>query len=166
MKTSKIVMNVAQKIRNCKIQKKEAEINKYLSYEFIDNSEIKQEIYEAREILANYAKANNVRIALFTTPKKMNSLELSVTPFSSFDSLHKTIPTTKEPLVVREKIEYTSVGKDGSIEKREMYNSYEDNLLRRIYRAVEQLTNRTKTEYVEVKRQWNPTRFIGRLLDK
>jgi len=145
MKTPKIMINAAQKIRNCKIQKKEAEINKYLSYEFINNSEIKQEIYKVREILANYAKANNVRIALLTTPKKMDSLELSVTPFSSFDSLHKTIPTTKKPLVVREKIEYTSVGKNGSIEKRELYNTYEDNLLRRIYRAVEQLTNQTKT---------------------
>ena len=166
MKTPKIVMNVAQKIRNCKIQKKEAEIKKYLSYEFINNSEIKQEIYEAREILANYAKANNVRIALLTNSKKMGSLELSVTPFNSFDSLHETIPITKEPLVVRKKIEYVLPRKDGSIEKREMYSTYEDNLLRRIYRAVEQLTNRTKTEYVEVKRQWNPTRFIGRLLDK
>lgn len=152
MKTPKIVTHLTQNIRNYKIQKKENEIKKYFSYEFIENPEIEQEIYGAREILANYAKANNVRIALLTSPKKMDSLELSVKPSNSLESLHKTIPATKEPLIVKEEIEYTSRNKDGSIEKRVMHNTYEDNLLRRIYRAVEQLTNKTKTENIKTKK--------------
>ena len=70
MKTIKLVSNVVQKIKNIKIEKKQAEIKRYISYELVNNSEIKQEIYDAREILANYAKANNVRIALLNNARK------------------------------------------------------------------------------------------------
>jgi len=165
MKTIKLVSNVVQKIKNIKIEKKQAEIKRYISYELVNNPEIKQEIYDAREILANYAKANNVRVALLNNARKKGTLEVIVSPLNSLDSLYKSIPETKDATIVKENFKYTLIGKDGQNRICEGVRTCEDNLLRRIYRTVEELTQRTKTEYKPIKSS-NFTKIIGRWLDK
>ena len=51
-----VAENFVQKARQIKINKKEAEIAKYASVEGVRQTPAYQTLYDAREILANYAK--------------------------------------------------------------------------------------------------------------
>ena len=97
MKASRIVNNIIRKIQVNKIERREAEIRKYLSFECINNPTIKNELYDAREILANYAKANNVRVTMIE-PWRKDYINISVAPLNSFDAVRKNVPATKESI--------------------------------------------------------------------
>ena len=58
MKTPKILTNIATKVQAAKLEYKEAQIKKLVNFENV-TGEAHGIIYDAREVLANYAKAKN-----------------------------------------------------------------------------------------------------------
>ena len=145
MKLQKISTKIAEKIRIAKLERREAQVKKYLSFERIKNPELKQEIYDAREVLANYAKANNVRINLSEglTEKDIN---IGVIHFNTMNCAVRDVPATKESLVIGKTLDFMTTDKDGINHIRKGYHSTEDTFLRRIYKTVEHLTNIVTTQ--------------------
>ena len=133
-----------QKARQIKIDKKEAEIAKYASVEGVRQTSAYQTLYDAREILANYAKANNVKVVFESFPpsdkiKKSDDL-IKVTVSGLRGNQVNLVSTSETPNIVQRKRSILLQGKDGLNYVYSSVESHEDTFLRRIYRAVENMT--------------------------
>ena len=65
------INKVSTYIRNAKIEAKEKEIRRFVNLKEVTQPDAYKQLYEAREVLANYAKANNVRFIFETATKNV-----------------------------------------------------------------------------------------------
>ena len=145
MKTPKILTNIAEKARIAKLERHEKQINKLVNIENV-TGEARGILYDAREVLANYAKANNIRINFKTYPKahftnvEGEGLRVGVIRTKEKMAIDCMVPATLEPLKTTKKNLVITTDKDGLNHLRTGVITEEDTLLRRIYKAVEYLT--------------------------
>lgn len=140
MKSTKIIPRIAEKIRVAKLERREAQVKTYLSFERVKSPEIKQELHDAREVLANYAKANNVTINVSDWLPE-NQIRIGITNFNTMNSAMRVISTTKEPLIRKKTFNIMTTDHDGLNHVRKGCRSFEDTFLRRVYKVVEELTS-------------------------
>jgi len=140
------IETVGQKINAAKINKKEAQIKEFVNLDGINRSKEFNTLYDAREILANYAKAKGVRVSFHTfAPQNEglkhtqgdNLIEIIVTG-SNNKTKTNLINTSKEPSVVEAPVYRLLPIKDANVEYLHKGKiTCEDNFLRRVYRTFE-----------------------------
>ena len=121
-----------QKYRNFKINKKEAQIAKLVDLKDVHQKDIQNVLYDAREVLANYARAKNVSI-----PQANKLLQVSVCGKNNHPQVN--IINFAEPIKVHttpQKIEY------GNPYTHDCIYKCEDNFLRSVYRLIGEMTSR------------------------
>ena len=148
MNLKKVCQQVVQKCRNVKIDRKEAEIAKYVNINEVRQSEVYKTLYDAREVLANYAKANNVNIVFKSIPATAERpiadrmIKVVVKGERKLDV--NLLDIEKDVIVSMRKNPSRLINKEGNDY---MYNgtiACEDNLLRRVYRLVANMTEKTR----------------------
>lgn len=144
MKIPKIkqpIKAIGTKIKNIRIEKQQAEINRYINIESGQNNDAYKQIFTAQEMLANYAKAKDVKIHIADTPtsggKLINIEVLKRDGNTKVESINADTKLTlmterdnKRLLENRDGLDYQVNGKLKS----------EDTFLRNLYRVVENLT--------------------------
>ena len=143
-----VATQVSNYIRNSKIEKHEAKLANFVVIKDLTQKNAEEAIYEAREILANYAKANNVKIYFQSFPKTEPAFPLA----NRFIGLSVTRGRKVEVEFVPADVSgtYKKVtkhqalleNKDGFNYVSSCENSTEDTFIRHIYRCVEKLTNK------------------------
>lgn len=137
------INKVSTYIRNAKIEAKEKEIRRFVNLKEVTQPDAYKQLYEAREVLANYAKANNVRFIFETATKNVKPNEKRINIFAlnqrHLNGKHINSDTKATEVVYREKSRFLQ-DKDGIDYMHKCKNYQEDNFLRRVYRTVQYLT--------------------------
>ena len=137
-----ILSNTLHKI---KINKKQAKIDKLVKIDDVHQKETYQVLSEAKEVIANYADANKVRVSFHSFPENKTAAQMKNQMYLlvSRGDIHqvKIIPTEIAKTYAKE------VEKKAILEKKngDKYLAsgkffVEDNFLRNIYRSIEELT--------------------------
>ena len=137
------INKVSTYIRNAKIEAKEKEIRSLVNLKEVTQPDAYEQLYEAREVLANYAKANNVRFIFETATKNVKPNEKRINVFAinqrHLDGKRINSDTKATEIVCRERPKFFQ-DKDGVDYTHKCIDWREDNFLRRVYRAVQYLT--------------------------
>ncbi len=142
--------NFAEKINTIKYEKHQKEIENLVRIhpEKAAETDAFKQIYGAREVLANYAKANGIQMSFIASSPKgkaeniiVNVYDKNVTPLNQKVSLDTSIIYPKEKSKKR-MLENKETGLNYIVE---MKSGTEDTFLRHIYRTVEELTNQIKS---------------------
>lgn len=159
MKVLKIFNKFQSQLKQQKLNKREANINKYIKiHDGNTYGNSFAQIYDARATIANYAKRNAVSIDIYDVKKLLEENE-SVSPIieNNFsDKLHLIVTNllngkSKSKIVsantdktypkISEKQIIIPIHKDGIEKIGESINQTEDSFLRNLYRNIEYLTN-------------------------
>ena len=137
------INKIGTSVRNLKIEAKEKEICSLVNLEEVTQLDAYKQLYDAREVLANYAKANNVKYCFKTSTKNVQTEEQKISIFVTnqshlnFKNINSDVKTTE--IVYNDRPKYLQ-NKDGLDYMYKCRNLYEDNFLRRVYRAVQSVT--------------------------
>lgn len=124
-------------IENYKYEKHQKELNRLVNLENVTQADAHAQLYDAREVLANYAKANNVRLSFRTVPEE----KLSITVMNKQNVHNGTINSDTSAIeTVERPIERMLEDKDGLNYIWKGKESHEDNFLKRVYRQIDMLT--------------------------
>lgn len=159
MKVSKIFNRFQSQLQQQKLNKKEANINKYIKIHDVNTyGDSFAQMYDARATIANYAKRNAVSIDIYDAKKLLeddetvspiiennfsDKLHLIVTNLLNGKSKSKIISANTDktfPKVCEKKV-IIPIVKDGIERVGEIVNQTEDSFLRNLYRNIENLTN-------------------------
>lgn len=152
MKVSSIkglTKNLSEKIKTIKIEKHQKEVESLVRIypeKAVETDAFKQ-LYNAREVLANYAKANNIQMSFIASSQKGNPQNIVVSVYSKNAApLDKKVSFDTSVLYPKEKLTKRMLeNKETGLNYiAEMKSSTEDTFLRHIYRTVEELTNQIK----------------------
>ena len=131
---------IGARIRNTRLERHQAKLNELVSIEHGRNKDAYNKIFDAQEILANYAKAKNVRInindaansegKLINIEVKKDNITLGEFVSSDTSRIVTAERDNKRFLENKDGLNYFSDGKFTS----------EDTFLKNIYRVVENLT--------------------------
>lgn len=134
---------IGSKIKNLRIEKHQEEINKYINIEAGQSNDAYSQIFTAQEMLANYAKAKNVRIKIGDTPTSDGKL-INIEVLKQDKNIGKVESINADTTLVlqaeksnprflknHDGLDYRFHGKLTS----------EDTFLKNLYRVVENLTN-------------------------
>ncbi|MCM1003201.1 MAG: hypothetical protein NC408_02540 [Candidatus Gastranaerophilales bacterium] len=130
------IPKISKMVENYRYNKHQQELNRLVKIE--DTSEtVREELYSAREILANYAKAKKISMEFSNT---LNQLLVLVSDRTGkFAEKLISADTTKVSTVERER-ECLLENSDGVNYIGHGVESHEDTFLRSVYRTVEELT--------------------------
>lgn len=162
MKIGRIIRNIQAKAERKAAIRKENNIKKYFHIHDTDTyGDSFNQMYTAREVIANYAKKNNVSVDVYDARKYFDDdFDLPVKIQRSLEDKLEVTVTDKEgrgirkslvsantektyPKMAQSKIIVPVSGEDTQI-ARNAYRRTEDNFLRNLYRHIEQLTNEVK----------------------
>lgn len=142
------IKNITEKLKTMKYEKHQKEIENLVRIhpEKAAETDAFKQIYDAREVLANYAKANDIYMSFIAYSPKGNAKNIIVSVYGK-NTLPLNQKVSLDTSVIYPKEKYTKhilEDKDGLNNIRETRNSTEDNFLRHIYRTVEELTKQIK----------------------
>ena len=158
MKINNLFNTIESKITQSQIARKEAKISKYIQiHDATTYGDSFQKMYNAREILANYAKEKGVTIDIYDarkiieddiiTPANENNLtdkiNIIVTNLLTGKSKSKIISANTDKVHKRttQSSDVLSIPSEDVIIVRNKIKENEDNFLRNLYRNIENLTN-------------------------
>lgn len=139
---NKAIRDVKTYISKVQYDKKQKEINRLINIEGVTQPDAYMELYSARDILANYAKANNLKLSF----KTVASDAYSSTPRLAIMAQKKNV--VSEAAVNADTKAITAVVRDKglmlenkdnlqySVKTRDVQ---EDTFIRRVFRTIEQL---------------------------
>lgn len=144
MKVAKItqpIKAIGTKIKNQRIEKHQAEINKYVNITPGQNGEAYKQIITAQEMLANYAKAKNIKINIYDAATSNGKLiDIAVSKPGNASAVECINADTGMILKAERSNTRMLENKDGlNYESRGKITS-EDTFLKNLYRVVENLT--------------------------
>lgn len=141
---NRIIENLSNRIHKYKYLRTQADINKYVNiskaWEVSETSvKYANELNEIKETIYNFAKKNNVQVDMFI-PKNDNKLQVTVSRFNSENKLG--VNKASMDLALNSDISTVSKVKilDGAKYKVGGISTFEDSFIRRVYRAVDDLT--------------------------
>ena len=132
---------IGTQIKNMRIEKHQAEINKYVNITPGQSDEAYKQIITAQEMLANYAKANNVKINIgdcATSKGKLINVEVTT---HKYITLGETISADTNRVLQAERSNIRfSENKEGLSYLSNGKFTCEDTFLKNLYRIVSNLT--------------------------
>ena len=141
---NRIIENLSNRIHKYKYLRTQADINKYVNISKaceVSETSVKyaNELNEIKETIYNFAKKNNVQVDMFI-PKNDNKLQVTVSRFNSENKLG--VNKASMDLALNSDISTVSKVKilDGAKYKVGGISTFEDSFIRRVYRAVDDLT--------------------------
>ena len=138
-KIKSAINKIQTQVRNTRINAKEKEIRRLVDLREVIQPDAYKHLYEAREVLANYAKANNVRYTFITATKNVKPNEKKIFIYAINDK-HLTFKRIDSDT---KKVEIAYKNNVNFLQDKEVIDhkhSYEDNFLRRVYRTVQKMT--------------------------
>ena len=157
MKISKILNTVENKITQNKILKNDARINRYINIHDTTASDSFEKMYNAREVIANYAEKNGVMIDIYdaknltdrtnSRPSYNNNLSekinIIVTNLLNGKSKAQIIEADTDKIYPKSNfIQISTINPNShKIVYKNVNMNSEDNFLRHLYRNIEYLTN-------------------------
>ncbi len=131
---------IGSKIKNMRIEKHQAEINKYVKIEQGKNDDAYKQIFTAQEMLANYAKAKNIKINISDTPTSSGKL-INVDVTKNHITFGESINADTSLILNAERSNVRMLeNKDGlNYLNRGKFTS-EDTFLKNLYRVIQNLT--------------------------
>lgn len=146
------INNVKKNIKNIKYEQKQKELDKWVNIKEVKQPEAFSELYSAREILANYAKANNIKLTFVTKPIDKYGQRPNLTIWGKQNN-HLTMRNvnadTKAITTVERHKKLMLQDKDGLDYMVKVKDTKEETFLKRVYRGVEGLKNDFKKLYPE-----------------
>lgn len=140
------INGVANKIQKIKIDKKEAHIRSLVKLDDVKNANVHHTLYNAREVLANYAKSKGITIGFNTTSYHQGDDMLGIIVEKAGKPtklLAREIPIGESTYkkVVSLPIENNETGVEHF---RDFVYEYQDSFLRGVYRKIEGLVKELK----------------------
>ena len=133
---------IGTKIKNLRIEKHQNEINKYVNITPGENDKAYEQIFTAQEMLANYAKAKNVKINIHdaeTSGGKLINIEVTK---PNHTTLGECVNADTKLILNAERDNTVLLeDKDGLNHIVKSKITSEDSFLKNIYRIVENFTN-------------------------
>ena len=138
-KIKSAINKIQTQVRNTRINAKEKEIRRLVDLREVTQPDAYKQLYDARELLANYAKANTVRYTFITATKNVKPNEKKIFIYAINDK-HLTFKridsdTKKVEIAYKNNVNFSQ-----DKEVIDHKHSYEDNFLRRVYRTVQKMT--------------------------
>ena len=148
MKVSlKSVFNeISNKVQKARINKKEANIKKFVNFDDVKDGYVHRTLYGARETLANYAKKENVTIGFNTISYTKGETSLGV----SVESKGKPSKFIAREMPIAESVYKKTISipvenKETGTEEFLNYNyQYQDSFLRGVYRKIQNIVKEIK----------------------
>lgn len=146
---NRIIENLSNRIYKYKYSRTQADINKYVkisnSWEVSEASvKYANELIGIKGAIYNFAKKNNIHVDMFI-PENDNRLQVTVSRFNSENkrgvnkaSIDLALNTETSTVVKVKRLMIKS--KDGVKYKSGGISTFEDSFIRRVYRAVDDLT--------------------------
>ncbi len=134
---------IGSKIKNLRIEKHQEEINKYINIEAGQSNDAYSQIFTAQEMLANYAKAKNVRIKIGDTPTSDGKL-INIEVLKQDKNIGKVESINADTTLVLQAEKSNPrflKNHDGLDYRFQGKLTSEDTFLKNLYRVVENLTN-------------------------
>ncbi len=166
MRTPKIIQNLQRKLEIQKIIKKENQINKHFKVHdgtLYGNSET--QMYHAREVIANFARKNNVSVDIYDARRLLDGAEtvspiiedkysskinVVVTNLKNKQQINRVVDANTDityPKVSIRQIMLNVKNEEDLQIGRKVISSTEDSFLRNLYRNISEMTNQiTKTQ--------------------
>ena len=143
----KLTMNtISNKVQKARINKKEANIKKFVNLDNVQDNSAYRTLYSARETLANYAKKENVTLSFKTTSYSKGDTLLGVVVENKekpVKVIGREMPLTES--VYNKTISVPVENKETGVEEFINYkHQYEDNFLRSVYRKIENIVAELK----------------------